>query len=179
MLLSIQEKNTVSLAPCLPQPPSLGVESHREAYERNCHRVYALAFWMTDNELLAEELMANSFRRVLASNTQPSDEEVDRALIDELRTVVPLGTLSLDCAPSAQAHSVRYSTLRADLERAVVQLPGTEKLIFLMHDVERYDHARIARCLGLTEDEARLGLHQARLRLRELLARSASFVRNN
>jgi DNA-directed RNA polymerase specialized sigma24 family protein len=37
--------------------------------------------------------------------------------------------------------------------------------------VESYDHARIARTLGLSDEESRLGLHQARLRMRELLAK--------
>ena len=60
--------------------------------------------------------------------------------------------------------------LRTHLERAVVQLPPTERMIFLMHDVENYDHCRIARYLELTEDQSRNALHQARLRLRELLA---------
>jgi DNA-directed RNA polymerase specialized sigma24 family protein len=43
-------------------------------------------------------------------------------------------------------------------------------MIFLMHDVENYSHARIARSLGLGEDESIQGLHQARLRLRRLMA---------
>jgi DNA-directed RNA polymerase specialized sigma24 family protein len=59
------------------------------------------------------------------------------------------------------------------LERAVVQLPATERLVFLLHDVERYEHARISRLLGLNEQESALALHQARLRLRELLAAMA------
>jgi RNA polymerase sigma-70 factor (ECF subfamily) len=66
---------------------------------------------------------------------------------------------------------VRRNTLRVDLERAVIQLPNTEKMIFLMHDVEGYDHAHIARLLSITEDSSRQGLHQARLRMRELLAK--------
>ena len=49
------------------------------------------------------------------------------------------------------------------VNRAVVQLPPTERMIFLMHDVENYDHARIAHILGLSEDESRYGLHQGRL----------------
>jgi DNA-directed RNA polymerase specialized sigma24 family protein len=65
---------------------------------------------------------------------------------------------------------VRRNTRRADLERAVVQLPSTERMIFLMHDVENYDHARIARTLGISEVESKAGLFQARLKLRELLA---------
>jgi RNA polymerase sigma-70 factor (ECF subfamily) len=57
------------------------------------------------------------------------------------------------------------------LEEAVSQLPATERVIFLMHDVEGYDHARISRTIGLSVEESRVGLHQARLRLRELLAK--------
>jgi DNA-directed RNA polymerase specialized sigma24 family protein len=49
-------------------------------------------------------------------------------------------------------------------------LPATERLVFLMHDVENYDHARIARTIGITEAESKAGLFQARLKLRELLA---------
>jgi RNA polymerase sigma-70 factor (ECF subfamily) len=43
-------------------------------------------------------------------------------------------------------------------------------MIFLLHDVEGYNHARIAKLIGLTENESRNSLHQARLRMRELLA---------
>ena len=43
-------------------------------------------------------------------------------------------------------------------------------MIFLLHDVEGYNHARIAKLIGLTENESQNGLHQARLRMRELLA---------
>ena len=57
-----------------------------------------------------------------------------------------------------------------DAERAVMQVPATERLIFMMHDVECYEHERIARSLGITEDESRQGLHQARLRVRNLVS---------
>ncbi len=141
------------------------------AYEENRDRVYALAFWMTDNELAAEELMTNTFCRIFAQTEAPTAEEIDHALIAELRQQSPLGPLTLQCGTCEQVLSVRNNTLRVDLERAVVELPRMERMIFLMHDVESYDHARIARALGVTEEESRSGLHQARLRMRELLAR--------
>ena len=56
----------------------------------------------------------------------------------------------------------------------MVQLPSTERLVFLMHDVEGYDHARIARTVGITEMESRQGLFQARLKIRELLAKASA-----
>jgi DNA-directed RNA polymerase specialized sigma24 family protein len=45
-------------------------------------------------------------------------------------------------------------------------------MIYLLHDAERYSETRIAYLLGLSEDEVRSGLHQARLRMRELLAKA-------
>jgi RNA polymerase sigma-70 factor, ECF subfamily len=139
-------------------------------YEKNRHRIYLLAFWITDDELAAQELMTNTFRRAFMKSEVPAPEDIDCALIAEARRYMPLGALTLNCAPCDKVLSVRGNTLRIDLERAVVQLPNTERMIFLMHDVENYDHARIARILGLTEDESRRGLHQARLRIRELVA---------
>ena len=163
-MTTAQQARMFGFATYMPAVLQRSVDSHNETYEQNRHRVYALAFWMTDNEWAAAELMTHTFCRAFA-------KEIDRCLISDLREYMPLGTLTLDCAPCERVLSVRRNTLRVDLERAVVQLPNTEKLIFLMHDVESYDHARIARTLGLTDDESRIGLHQARLRMRELLAK--------
>lgn len=169
---TLQETNLSGFAGYVTTLPRDSATAYREVYEQNRRRIYALAFWMTDNELAAEELMTNTFCRAFAeSGTVPTPEEIDCALIVEVRREMPMGALTLDCAPCDKRRCVRRNALRVDLERAVVQLPNTEKMIFLMHDVENYDHARIARVLGFAEDESRCGLHQARLRLRELLAK--------
>jgi len=172
MSLSITEARMFDFAQCLPAVlPQPTVERGRDIYEQNRHRVYSLAFWMTDNELAAEALMVQSFCRAFDTNQQLTADAIDRALLAELSTLMPLGKLTLHCVPSERVLSVRRNTRRVDLERAVVQLPYTEKLMFLMHDVEGYDHARIASLLGVTEDQSRYGVHQARLRLRELLVK--------
>jgi RNA polymerase sigma-70 factor, ECF subfamily len=172
MSLTSAEAKMFGFASYLPVlAPESRIERAHEIYEQNRHRVYSLAFLMTDSELAAEQLTTDAFCRAFARNTEPTADEIDQALIGELRTYFDLGTLTLNCAPAEQVLSVRCNTLRVDLERAVVQLPSTEKLIFLMHDVEGYDHALIARLLDVTEDESRRGVHQARLRMRELLAR--------
>jgi RNA polymerase sigma-70 factor, ECF subfamily len=172
MSLNIGEVKTNGFAQYLPvnlERPNL--ESYSKIYERNRHRVYSLAFWMSDNELAAEQLMTQTFCRAFAAGEMPTVDDIDRALIRELREYMPIGQLTLTCMPSDRVLSVRRNTMRIDLERAVVQLPNTEKMIFLMHDVERYDHTRIARLLGISEDSSIQGLHQARLRMRELLAK--------
>ncbi len=170
MATQIQQARFSQFATYLPQSVQARVEIYKQVYEEHHHRVYALAFWMTDHEIAAEELMANTFIRVFAANPDPDGEAVDRALLSEIRELMPVGTLTLECSPVTAVESVRHNIKRVHLERAVVQVPPTERLIFLLHDVESYDHARIGRTLGLSEQESQQGLHQARLRLREILA---------
>jgi RNA polymerase sigma-70 factor (ECF subfamily) len=153
-----------------PTNEPIELSNSRAVYDENRHRVYALCFWMTDNELEAEKLAERTFNRAFRRESEPSPEAVDRALILELRKLMPIGNLTLDCACCSQVVQARRNTRRVDLERAVVQLPPTERLVFLMYDVEGYAHERIARCLTLTDAQSRQALHQARLRIRELLA---------
>ena len=172
MTLSIREVKTNGIAQYGPAIlESSKSEIHSKVYEQSRHRVYSLAFWMTDHELAAEQLMTQTFCRAFASSQAPTADEIDRALISELREYISLGPLTLDCAPSDRVLSVRRNTMRVDLERAVVQLPNTERMIVLMHDVERYDHTRIASLLKISLQSSIEGLHQARLRMRELLAK--------
>ena len=168
---TLQEANLFRFAGYLPVVRHRSAGTCSDVYEQNRHRIYALALWMTDNELTAAEVMTNAFCRAFAKSEVPTPEEIDCAFVAEARQYMSPGVFTLDCAPCEKSLCVRRNTLRVDLERAVVKLPNTEKIIFLMHDVENYDHARIARILGFTEDESRRGLHQARLRIRELLTK--------
>ncbi len=147
---------------------SLSVGTH--AYEQNRHRIYSLAFWMTDNELAAAALTEDVLQQTVLLGSQVSTDVVDRIFLGEIRELMPVGQLTLRCAPATQVLNVRRNTMRVHLERAVVQLPPTERLIFLLHEVEGYGHEKIARLLKLKVEACVSGLHQARLRVRELLA---------
>src|SRR5437763_924730 len=105
-----------------------------EIYGEHCHRIYSLAFWMTDNELTAEELSGNTFLRAFASSASPGTEQIDQAFLAEVREITPVGMLTLNSVASAETKSIHGNVKRVHLERAVVQLPATEKIIFLMHD---------------------------------------------
>ena len=145
-------------------------EAFKAIYEEHQNRIYNLAFYLTDNELTAESLSARVFANTFAQNATPSAEVLDRALISELRETAEIGTLTLDEPVCEETANARRNVKRAVLERAVVSLPATERIIFLMHDVEGYDHSRIARTLGINTDESKRGLHQARLAVRRLVA---------
>lgn len=144
--------------------------NYREIYEENCHRIYSLGFWMTDNELVAEQLANNTFLRAFAGSKEPKAENIDAAFLTEIREQFAIGSLTLSVPAQTETSSIRSNMKRVHLERAVVQLPATEKLIFLYHDVEGYDHDQIARLIGVTKEESMFGLHQARLTVRALVA---------
>jgi RNA polymerase sigma-70 factor (ECF subfamily) len=170
MASSIPQVKITGYATILPTVASVRPEVYEAIYQENRHRIYAMAFWMTDNELQAEELMKNAFLRAFAGTPAPSPELVDRALIAEVRELMPLGTLTVQEGVCTDTPSVRRNIMRIHLERALVQLPATERMIFVMHDIENYDHDRISRLLGVTPEESVQGLHQARLRMRNRLA---------
>lgn len=140
-------------------------------YGEHCHRIYSLAFWMTDNELTAEQLSSNTFLRAFASSSEPKTEQIDQAFLAEIRELTTIGTLTLNSSVAAETKSVSGNVKRVHLERAIVELPATEKMIFLLHDVEGYTHEKIAHLLGLDVKESQFGLHQARLQMRELISR--------
>jgi len=58
---------------------------------------------------------------------------------------------------------------RVNLERAVGQLPPGYRAVFVLHDVEGYEHNEIAEIMGCSIGNSKSQLHKARMRLRELL----------
>ena len=58
---------------------------------------------------------------------------------------------------------------RMALEHAVNDLPAGYRLIFVLHDIEGYEHNEIASMLDCSIGNSKSQLHKARLRLREAL----------
>ncbi len=58
---------------------------------------------------------------------------------------------------------------RVNLERAVERLPPGYRMVFVLHDVQGYEHNEIAEMMGCSIGNSKSQLHKARLRLRQLL----------
>ena len=58
-----------------------------------------------------------------------------------------------------------------DLERAIAALPAGARTVFVLHDVEGYQHGEIAKMTGTAEGTCRAQLHRARKLLIEALDR--------
>ena len=71
--------------------------------------------------------------------------------------------------PGADDLRLAGSIDRLQLEDAIAELPPGYKRIFLLHDVEGYEHNEIAEMVGCSIGNSKSQLHKARMRLRELL----------
>jgi len=58
---------------------------------------------------------------------------------------------------------------RVALERAVASLPPGYRMVFVLHDVEGFEHNEIATMLECSTGNSKSQLHKARLKLRDLL----------
>ena len=66
---------------------------------------------------------------------------------------------------------------RVALDKAIAELPPGYRTIFVLHDVEGYNHEEIARMLGCASGTSKSQLYKARKKLRGLLG-TASDLRN-
>ncbi len=58
---------------------------------------------------------------------------------------------------------------RVTVERAIENLPPGYRLVFVLHDVEGYEHNEIAGMLECSIGNSKSQLHKARMKLRDLL----------
>lgn len=58
---------------------------------------------------------------------------------------------------------------RVNLERCIESLPPGYRIIFVLHDIEGYEHNEIAEMMGCSIGNSKSQLHKARMKLRDLL----------
>src|SRR5947207_1697175 len=107
MANTFQDAKLDTLAGYFSSDATANLEAMQEIFEQNRHHIYSLSFWMTDNELSAEELMAATFRHAFSTSDAPSPDAIDAALISELREEMPVGRMTLDCAVCSEVKNVR------------------------------------------------------------------------
>lgn len=154
----------------------------RDIYDSHRHRTFALAYYMTGNEMDAEQILTGTFVKAFSAAEEPGREDVDSALLELLRERFPqfaeaeatASHPSSDPATSMADLSGR-NVKRTDIEEAIQELPPIERLLFLLRDVEGYSSAAIAQLLEWPEPQVNRKLFAARLNMRRILANPRDF----
>jgi RNA polymerase sigma-70 factor (ECF subfamily) len=76
---------------------------------------------------------------------------------------------SIEDPDAGPEHAGVLVGVRADLRDALEQLTPGQRAVLVLRDVYGWTHAEVSRELGITQTTAKVRLHRARKRLRELL----------
>ena len=154
------------------------VARQRDIYDSHRHRAFALAYYMTGNEIEAEQILTGTFVKAFRAVEEPTGPDVDSALIAELQQRSYLNAAADAPLPDEPVAPVlapepampMRNVKRTDLEEAIQELPPADRLLFLLRDVEGYTPAAIADLLKIPEPQVRRKLMATRIQLRAILA---------
>jgi len=170
-------------------------QGNAEAFEflYNLHkrRVYSLCLRMTANIAAAEDLTQEAFLQLFRKIGTFRGESAFSTWLHRMAVNVVLmhlrrkglAVVSLDetaegdeDAPKkdfgAEDLTLSGSIDRLQLQAAVERLPPGYRTIFVLHDVEGYEHNEIADLVGCSIGNSKSQLHKARMKLREFLKTS-------
>ena len=145
-------------------------DRQRDVYDSHRHRVFAIAYYMTGDEIHAEETLTRTFIRAFKSMEEPDSTAIDAALMGELRGQIAFDEPASPVEVSAQDPVGSRNVRRTELEEAIGGLPPVERLVFLLRDVEGYSTQAISGFIGLPAADVPRILMSARLRMRSILA---------
>ena len=156
-----------------------------ELYRRHFRRVYALALRMTASPEEAEDLAQEtfiqlfkkigSFRGDSAFTTWLHRMTVNQVLMHFRRRksrpeyTTEEGETPVQIVQGTENQARMPVVDRIALEDAIAKLPLGYRSVFVLHDVEGYEHNEVAEMLGISEGTSKSQLHKARLKLRGLI----------
>jgi RNA polymerase sigma-70 factor (ECF subfamily) len=159
-------------------------------YRLHSRRVYALCLRMVGNTAEAEDLTQDAFLQLFrkigtfrgesAFSTWLHRLAVNVVLMKLRKKTLPETSLEESTDPEDESGGPRReigapdllltgSIDRVHLQRAIEQLPPGYRQVFVLHDVQGFEHNEIARLMECSIGNSKSQLHKARMRLRELL----------
>lgn len=160
-----------------------------QLYRKHYRRVYSICLRMTGNLTEAEDLAHDvfmqlhrklkSFRGESAFTTWLHRLTVNQVLMHFRKKSVRSELTTEDGAvpDRADPNSIDPESMpivdRIALETAIAQLPRGYKNVFVLHDIQGYEHEEIAKLLSCNVGTSKSQLHKARMKLRRLLTKRA------
>ena len=161
-----------------------------EIYKRHHRRVYSVCLRMLQNASEAEDLTQDvfiqlyrkisSFRGDSAFTTWLHRMTVNQVLMHFRKRNVKFEKTTEEGETPVQIVSGTSNPERMRivdkiaLDNAIEQLPTGYKNVFVLHDVEGFEHEEVARILGCSVGTSKSQLHKARLKLQKLLKKKAN-----
>ena len=162
-------------------------EAFEQIYRRYHRRVYCICLRMTRNgsqaEDLAQDVFVQLFRKLDTFRGESSFSTwlhrltVNQVLMHFRKPAVQTeqttedGTTPVRIASGTENPGKMSVIDRISLGEAIKQLPRGYRTVFILHDVEGYEHEQIGQMLGCAVGTSKSQLHKARMKLRNLLTK--------
>jgi RNA polymerase sigma-70 factor (ECF subfamily) len=152
-------------------------------YRENAGRVYALCLRLSGDAARAQDLTQDVFVRAWEKLPTFRGESAFSSWLHRLAVNVVLSGRRAEfrresrVAPTDDLDGVGAASLdpppglAMDLERAIAALPPGARAVFVLHDIEGYEHREIAELTGIAAGTSKAHLFRARRLLREALQR--------
>ncbi|MBP9663397.1 MAG: RNA polymerase sigma factor [Pyrinomonadaceae bacterium] len=166
------------------------IGSFEELYKRHHRRVYSICLRMLQNASEAEDLTQDvfiqlyrkigSFRGDSAFTTWLHRMTVNQVLMHFRKRSVKLEKTTEEGETPDQVVTGSGNPRRMQIvdkiaiDNAIEQLPNGYKNVFVLHDVQGFEHEEVARILGCSVGTSKSQLHKARLKLQKLLKKKAN-----
>jgi RNA polymerase sigma-70 factor (ECF subfamily) len=156
--------------------------AQRQLYEQHVDRIFRLAYRMTGDEALAQDLTQDAFLRAfdrLASFRAEArfgtwlHSIAVSVILNRLRKRKRLREREVPVEPERLPEATAASDdalLRVRLGAAVAKLSEPLKVVFVMVQLEGFEHQEVAAILGIPIGTSKARLHRARAKLRHSLA---------
>ena len=177
--IAIAENADPSLDETVRRARAGDVSAFESLYREHAGRVHAICLRMTQNKARAEELTQEAFLRAWrklelfrgGSFGAWIARVAANVVIAERRVQGPREAReeSIDESGPRPAPRLSAAGKGIDLERAMATLPERARHVFVLHDIEGYQHDEIAEMLGIAGGTSKSQLHRARRLLREAL----------
>jgi len=184
-----QTDDGLSEAEAIERAKQGDAEAFQALYDRHRRRVYSLCLRMTANTAEAEDLAQEAFLQLFRKIGTFRGESAFSTWLHRLSVNVVLMHLRKKSLPvvsleettqnteenspkkdfGAEDLSLAGSIDRLQLQKAVESLPPGYRTIFVLHDVEGYEHNEIAGIVGCSIGNSKSQLHKARMKLRDIL----------
>lgn len=148
-------------------------------YERYCQAMYTVAYRITSDFELANDVLQEAFIKVFRALPGFRRESTLGAWIKAI--VVRTALSKIKREPQFETLDGRYPEEpihwghRLDveyLEKAILALPEGYRTVFVLIEVEGYTHKEVAEMLGISEGTSKSQLFYAKKRLRETISKT-------
>ena len=185
-----RQANEFNEADAIERAKQGDAQAFQALYDKHKRRVYSLCLRMTANTAEAEDLTQEAFLQLYRKIATFRGESAFSTWLHRLSVNVVLMHLRKKSLPvvsleettqgggeedapkkdfGADDLALAGSIDRLHLQRAVNDLPPGYRTIFVLHDVQGYEHNEIAAMVGCSVGNSKSQLHKARMKLRDML----------